>query len=212
MFEHQEDVQETLKRLRREQILEAAGRVFAEKGYHSAKMRDIASAAGVSNGTVYNYFASKEELLQALLHRLNETEQRSAQFSGEGGRSLPELMEKLLAHRFGFLGEHAEIFRAVLPVLLSMPSLRENYQKEVLAPSFAMADGWLEGMMEAGVLKRADSSMVGRLLAAQALGLLMIRLLGDEPTCERWEDFPALVTQVFCDGLRDVKREESCDE
>ena len=48
------------KRLR---IIEAAISKFAEKGYHSARMSDIAQKAGVADGTIYNYFQNKEHLL-----------------------------------------------------------------------------------------------------------------------------------------------------
>ncbi len=47
-------------------ILEAANRVFAEKGYHEATMDDIAKRLGVSKGAIYLYFASKEDLFEAM--------------------------------------------------------------------------------------------------------------------------------------------------
>ena len=47
-------------------ILEAANKVFAEKGYHEATMDDIAKRLGVSKGAIYLYFASKEELFEAM--------------------------------------------------------------------------------------------------------------------------------------------------
>ena len=51
-------------------ILEAAQRVFAEKGFAEAKVADIASAAGVATGTVYGIFPGKEDLYRAI-HRAN---------------------------------------------------------------------------------------------------------------------------------------------
>ncbi len=48
-------------------ILESACRVFAEKGYHNASVRDVAAATGVSPAGLYYYFQSKEELLQIIL-------------------------------------------------------------------------------------------------------------------------------------------------
>jgi TetR/AcrR family fatty acid metabolism transcriptional regulator len=48
---------------RRSQILNAAIRVFARKGYATATIHNIAAAAGVAEGTIYNYFRSKEDLL-----------------------------------------------------------------------------------------------------------------------------------------------------
>ena len=50
------------KAAKRQEILEAAIAVFAEKGYHAAKMADIAVEAGMGKGTLYEYFSTKEAL------------------------------------------------------------------------------------------------------------------------------------------------------
>ena len=47
-------------------IVEAANKIFAEKGYHEATMDDIAKRLGVSKGAIYLYFASKEDLFEAM--------------------------------------------------------------------------------------------------------------------------------------------------
>ena len=49
---------------KRTQILEAAVRVFARRGYHGSRVGDIAEEAGVAHGLLYHYFSSKEEVLQ----------------------------------------------------------------------------------------------------------------------------------------------------
>ncbi|MDH7498134.1 MAG: helix-turn-helix domain-containing protein, partial [Syntrophomonadaceae bacterium] len=51
---------------KRQLILEAAARVFSQRGYHQAKVEEIAAAAGVGKGTVYEYFDSKLELFQQM--------------------------------------------------------------------------------------------------------------------------------------------------
>jgi TetR/AcrR family transcriptional regulator, fatty acid metabolism regulator protein len=51
---------------RRRQILAAAVKVFASKGFHAARVGDIAEEAGVAYGLVYHYFSSKEELLETI--------------------------------------------------------------------------------------------------------------------------------------------------
>lgn len=50
-------------------ILDAAVRVFGARGYHGTSVRDIAEAAGVSPGSLYNHFDSKHDLLVVILHR-----------------------------------------------------------------------------------------------------------------------------------------------
>jgi AcrR family transcriptional regulator len=52
---------------RRRQILNAALTVFSQKGYHATNVSDVAAQAGVSQGTIYWYFESKDELFQAAL-------------------------------------------------------------------------------------------------------------------------------------------------
>src|SRR5262245_29545982 len=57
---------------KREAILRAAIRVFANHGYFNAKVADVASEAGVADGTVYLYFKSKEEILHSIFDRKME--------------------------------------------------------------------------------------------------------------------------------------------
>lgn len=57
---------EQLHEQRRSQILEAASRVFKAKGFHAARTEDICTGAGLSAGTVFRYFASKEEIIATI--------------------------------------------------------------------------------------------------------------------------------------------------
>src|SRR5258707_10336529 len=61
---------------KRERILDAAVRVFAQEGFYNAKVSQIAHAAGVADGTIYLYFKSKDDLLISLfenrMERINE--------------------------------------------------------------------------------------------------------------------------------------------
>lgn len=59
-----------VKEQRIPQIIDAAASVFARRGIDGANMEEIAKAAGVSKGTIYHYFASKEEVIEALVRRV----------------------------------------------------------------------------------------------------------------------------------------------
>jgi AcrR family transcriptional regulator len=59
---------------RKDQILDAASDVFAEKGLHEARMDDIVEKSGLSKGSLYWYFKSKDDIIIALLGRLFERE------------------------------------------------------------------------------------------------------------------------------------------
>ena len=53
---------------KRRQLLEAAVRVFARKGFHASRVGDIAEEAGVAHGLLYHYFESKDQVLEAVFH------------------------------------------------------------------------------------------------------------------------------------------------
>jgi AcrR family transcriptional regulator len=63
---------EAARAARREDILDAARRVFAERGFRGTTIADIAEAAGIALGTIYLYFKSKDDVFAALSQRLGE--------------------------------------------------------------------------------------------------------------------------------------------
>src|SRR5215217_4770780 len=70
---------------RRDQILEAAGALFAQRPYDEVSIEDIASAAGVTRGLVHHYFGGRNDVYVALLERLGA--QREDQLQPPAGRS-----------------------------------------------------------------------------------------------------------------------------
>ena len=57
---------------KRRQILDAAVSVFAQKGYFTARISDIASGAGVADGTIYLYFKNKEDIIASVFAQVIE--------------------------------------------------------------------------------------------------------------------------------------------
>ena len=70
------NVPEAYLKLRREQIIGAAVSCFARKGFHKTTMQDICQAAGLSPGAVYNYFDSKEAIVEACAEMAQERNEK----------------------------------------------------------------------------------------------------------------------------------------
>lgn len=67
--------------LRRQQILDAAAECFRKSGFHGASMSEIAKSFGMSAGHIYNYFESKEAIIEAMVKRdLDQALERIAKF------------------------------------------------------------------------------------------------------------------------------------
>jgi AcrR family transcriptional regulator len=77
MSPRSEEQNEMIKDERREQILSAALKVFAAKGFAATKISDIAARAALSHGLVYHYFKSKEDIFYSLLKRAMDTSSQS---------------------------------------------------------------------------------------------------------------------------------------
>lgn len=201
MRDRVDPVKEKLVEVRRGQILDAAVKVFAAEGFHNAKMKDVAKAAGVSNGTVYNYFKSKTDLLMGLLDRMNETEDRPEHFAAAMPERIEDFMVPYLRHRIELLWPNIDMLRAVIPVILSDPSLAKRYYEEMIAPGFALSEAWAKAKVADGSLREMDVELTMRSIAATLLGLLVLQMLGDEVLDERWKDLPEVISSLFLKPL-----------
>jgi TetR/AcrR family fatty acid metabolism transcriptional regulator len=191
-------IQELVTTARRKQILDAATQVFAEKGFHRATVKEIARVAGIADGTIYTYFASKDEVLLAVLDRLNETTERKQQFVLGDEQDLKAFFRAYLRQRMALLWPNAEVFRAVLPELLVNGELRKRYYEQVLAPTIAVGEQFSQGQSEQ---LQINIPLTVRAIAGTLLGLLLLQLLGDQEIAEQWEELPNVLTTLFFDKI-----------
>jgi AcrR family transcriptional regulator len=80
---------------RRQAIIQAASRVFAQKGYTSTRIIEVAQAAAVGKGTIYEYFRSKEALFFAVFESMMEA---STEILAQAGRSAGESFSQRIQH------------------------------------------------------------------------------------------------------------------
>jgi TetR/AcrR family fatty acid metabolism transcriptional regulator len=185
---------------RRAQILEAASRVLAERGYHRTTVRDIAREAGIADGTIYLYFSSKQELLLALIAQLGRFAERRADFTEHAGMDLREFSRTYMARRFEQIRDTRRLFTAVLPELLADADLREAFADRV-AEAYEAADAELARRARAGELGDLDPELLVRVAAATGLGLLMLAILEEPVLARRWDEVPEFLTRLWFDGL-----------
>jgi AcrR family transcriptional regulator len=191
-------IQELVVAARRKQILDAATQVFAEKGFHRATIKEIARVAGIADGTIYTYFSSKDEVLLAVLDRLNETTERRQQFVLGDEQDLKAFFRAYLQQRMALLWPNAEVFRAVLPELLVNGELRREYYEQVLAPTIAVGEQFYQAQSEQFQI---NIPLTVRAIAGALLGLLLLQLLGDEVLARQWEKLPDVLTTLFFDKI-----------
>ena len=194
-------VRDLLVRARREQIVEAATRVFAQKGFRRATTREVAREAGISEGTIYNYFEDKDALLMAILQRLNETERRAEDFEEGMATDFEGFLRDYLSRRMSLIWENREVFRVVLSEMLVNAELRELYLRRVVEPTMRIAEENFRSRMEQGEVRRTDAPLATRSVAGAVLGVLVLGLLGDEEIGSRPDEVPDVLAGLLICGL-----------
>jgi TetR/AcrR family fatty acid metabolism transcriptional regulator len=107
-------------------ILEAAERIFAEKGFNKAKMAEIARLAGVADGTVYEYFKSKEDLLFSIPMRRFQRYLNGISGAFEIKDPLRKLRRLIKYHFSTFLADRHFLKVLILNLLLNMDFYRSE--------------------------------------------------------------------------------------
>src|SRR5574341_1408831 len=171
---------------RRTQILDAASKVFARKGFHGARISEIAKAARLSEGSIYNYFRSKEDLLvniprqlvQPVLVPLVEQMPLPATI-GDVERQLRALTTAMVG-RVRANTKFLRVFLSALPTLSA--EAKEGYIK--VLPIYAAE--LLERFLDAGKRRGLFRGDLDTAVAARALpGMLLIFLIMQEVLLDR---------------------------
>jgi AcrR family transcriptional regulator len=196
-----EGVRDLLVAARREQILGAATRVFAEKGFSRATTREIAREAGVSEGTIYNYFEDKDALLMAILDALNESERRAEDFEEGLATDFESFLVEYLRRRMALIWQNREVFRVILSEMLVNADLRERYLREVVEPTMKIGEENFRSRIEQGKARATDVPLAMRAVAGSVLGLLVMGLLGDEEVGSRWDEASGVLAGLLIHGL-----------
>jgi AcrR family transcriptional regulator len=187
------------------QIIDAAARVFAEKGFHRATTREIASAAGVSEGTIYNYFDSKADLLIGIMARLAELEQLDVELTQALQSDVKDFMIAISRHRLARIQRGQELLQAVLPEVLVDPKLRQRFYRQYVLRIATLMEQYVQARIELGHVRPVDVPLTVRVLQGAFIGLLILRMLGDEPLQSRWDDVPEVLGTLVFDGLGAAK-------
>jgi AcrR family transcriptional regulator len=126
------------KEARPQELLDAALELFVEKGFAATRAEEVAQRAGVSKGTLYLYYPSKEELFKAVVRQnlgalIAEGREAVAQFDGTSS----ELLAKLMRTWWERVGSTraAGIHKIILAEVRNFPELAQFYADEVIVPA-----------------------------------------------------------------------------
>ena len=147
------------KEARPAELLEAALTLFVEKGFAATRSEEVAKAAGVSKGTLYLYFPSKEELLKAVIQHFLGTEiETGVQEAAAADGPIAQVMERLLVTWWTriYEGPASGVFKLVITEVRNFPEIGEFWVERVVAPGHAIVSGLLQRGIAQGEFAVAD--------------------------------------------------------
>ena len=189
------------QREKRRLILRAAIKVFAEKGYHSCRVSDVANEAGVAYGLVYHYFSSKEELLETIFRRTWANMLDAVQEVEEGGESAEKQLGQVARIVLRAWLLDPDLVRVLVREVARSPHLQQEVDE--IAHAFAaleriIASGQARGELRGDVDPRLAGWIVYGALEEILTGWVFDRLAASEEDVERAE---AAVADILTRGL-----------
>ena len=147
------------KEARPAELLDAALTLFVEKGFAATRSEEVARAAGVSKGTLYLYFPSKEELLKAVIQHFLGTEiEAGIQEAAAAEGPTAEMMAQLLVRWWTriYEGPASGVFKLVITEIRNFPEIGDFWVEHVVAPGEALVSGLLRRGIERGEFLPVD--------------------------------------------------------
>lgn len=193
------------KEARPGEIMDAAMRVFAGKGFAAARIDDIAREAGVAKGTVYVYFESKDAVFEAVVRekvmaRIAEVGDFAARFEGPTDALLETVLERIYADIVGSDLRH--IMRLLIAEGPRFPHLVAFYEREALSLGIAVMRDVIRRGIERGEFREALAADLPQVVMGPAIMAAMWTMLFEEQRPLDLKRFLAAHIDLVLNGLR----------
>ncbi|HLX55920.1 MAG TPA: TetR/AcrR family transcriptional regulator [Ktedonobacteraceae bacterium] len=187
---------------RKHQILDAAMAVFARQGFHEARMDDIVQESGLSKGTLYWYFKSKEEIITAISQRLFATDIELVEGLLTADGTVSERLQQLIRDRIQGLQEMSGMVTILFEFYAA--ALHQEGVRQFIKAYFQNFHDLLVALIQQGI-ERGEFRPVNPLAAATALDAvfegLIVRWLID-PEAIEWASLGEAAIRLMLDGLK----------
>jgi len=186
---------------RRGEILAAAARVFASKGFAKSTTKEIAVEADLAEGTLYNYFGGKREMLLAMAEQMEMPfEETLNAVSGQDDRSAAIALFEAAVN---FSETQIPFLRAILSEAWVDDELLEQVFAVRMARMEERLQTYIAGRIAAGAFRSIDPALGARAVIGMFLGLMLpvIRGLASPPTAKERRALAETITELILEGV-----------
>jgi AcrR family transcriptional regulator len=187
---------------KRRQIIQGARDVFLAQGFDAASMGEIARKAGVSKGTLYVYFDSKEALFQAIVHEQCLAQAEQVFTLDATDHDVRSVLTRLGKTFVGFLcrPDRVSSLRTIISISERMPSAGQRFYETGPATGIARVARYLEAQVAAGVLEVEDPEIAAAQFIESCAATLFKPILfglADAPDQTRIDHVVGIAVRTF---------------
>ena len=166
------------KEARPGELLEAALALFVEKGFAATRVEEVAVRAGVSKGTLFLYFPSKEELFKAVVREnasrhLHDAFREVAGYAGTSAELLHEFIRRWWTQYGGTPA--AGLTKLIMSEAANFPDLAQYYQDEVVQPSHELVRRIVQRGIARKEFRAIDLTLASHLIVAPLVQMVTWR-------------------------------------
>lgn len=186
---------------RRKRILEAAAQVFAQQGYAATTTREIAQAADIAEGTLYNYFGGKREILVAVVEEAEPPMITALAEAGSFGDR--ETMIRMFEQALEVSENQLPFAQALLSEAWVDDSILQDFVIARYKQAHQLLESYISERVAAGVFRAINPSMGANLILAFFGGLILPTLRGavPPPSAETRRHLAEIVVNLLLDGI-----------
>jgi AcrR family transcriptional regulator len=187
----------------RSHILDAAGELFAERGYDATSVADICAQAGVTKGAFYHHFESKQSVFLELRDRWLTPLEAQLTLARDPSETLPQLLQQVADMARAMFAEEGEAQRQqIFLELLSAARQDPTILPALLTPMHRYRE-WFARVISAGIkegtLRKVDRALAAQVLVSLGFGLIVLSLL--DPYGGDWGDIASRAMPLLMQGL-----------
>jgi AcrR family transcriptional regulator len=153
---------------RRLQIMETALKVFADKGFKSASIKDIAEAAGISQGLMYHYFKNKEDLLAATIKQYSFIEELKGILTAREAQPGFQVLRETAIKFLNTLEKRKELVRILIHDVAFDPELSDAWSV-MFHEGVGLLKKYLDGRVSRGEFRPHDTEITARFMLSSVV-------------------------------------------
>lgn len=193
---------ERRSKMMRHQIAEAAAILFAQKGFHNTTTKEIARAADVSEGSIYNYFENKEDILFGVIENIVTEELQNMRLIPSLEEDPVEYLFSRFIHQKEKVAKKNPIIQSILAEIIFNVELRQRYVSQFLNPIMDQVSAHLKSRIELGQIRDFPPQHLTRILVSVIFGLYFYEMLEDDITKNCWEELSRTTVKVMFEGIK----------